>query len=263
MNGGITIHRVKLTIVAVAILAIVFILLAPSRARIEVQAASVDPIDAVSDAVSPESLVDSFDKTVQRRFLTEPGFGGARLIGNDRPTGPTAKHMDGFRPHTDEEFSAVAAFEKEGLDVGIYLFGRRVEPRTNTKKANDYDIRYRLFNPIPVTPGLKRSSFRKQKKLANEAKTAFLEFQDPNSPNANEMKFEIGEWSYIARPVRASSRSCLQCHKDYVISDKLSDGKFVARPRRIGDVNGVLFYAVRKRDVKKLDERDRFLRTVR
>jgi hypothetical protein len=251
MAVGITTHRLKLTIVATAIVVGVFIQFAPSRTRLEGRPFAVEMIDSNTASTTPDVLIDDFDKVIQRRFLTEPGFGAARLGSADgRPSGPNPGHMDSFRPNAAAELAAVTAFEKEGWDVGMYLFGRRVQPRTNTKKENDYDIRYRLFNPLPVTRGLKRSSFRKQKKLANEAKRAFLEFQDPDSPNANGMKFEFGEWSYIARPVRASSQSCLQCHKDYVITDKLAEGKFVARPRRLGDVNGVLFYALRKREVK-------------
>ena len=250
MASRTTTHKLKVTVVfAAALLAAVFVLLASLHTRVEVQADSIDPIDTVSDPTSPEALVEKFDKTIQLRFLTEPFVGMARIAPR-RPTGPSPRHVSGFSPQTHEEVAAVAGFEKEGWDVGIYLFGRRVDPRTNTKKETDYDIRYRLFNPAPVTSGLKRSSFRKQKKLAEEVKRAFLEFQKMDGPNANEMKFEIGDWSYFARPVRASNQSCLQCHRDYVITDKLADGKFVARPRKIGDVNGVLFYALRKREAK-------------
>jgi hypothetical protein len=249
MTSRITKHRIKLIAVAAALVAAVFVLLAPSRSRVEVHAVSVE--DRVQSSLSVETVVDGFDRSIQRRFLTEPSFGMARLGSGGPRTGPAPKHFDSFRPHTEEEYASVAAFEKDGWDVGIYLFGRRVTPRTNTKKENDYDIRYRLFNPLPVTKGLKRSSFRKQKKLAEEVKRAFLEFQDTDSPNANEMRFDDGEWSYIARPVRASSQSCLQCHRDYVITDKIAEGKFTARPRKVGDVNGVLFYALRKRSVSE------------
>lgn len=247
MTFAITTRRLKLTIVAAAIVAIILFQFTISSPRH--QAAAGSPAVVEDNTADPilDSLVEDFDRTIQQRFLTAPFFGFAR-IAPTRPTGPRPGHVSSFSPSTPEEYAAVAAFKKEGWDVGLYLFGRRVQPRTDTKKENDYDIRYRLFNPIPVTPGLKRSSFRKQKKLAEEAKRAFLEFQKPDSANKNEMRFEIGDWSYIARPVRASNQSCLECHKDYVITDKVAEGKFVARPRRIGDVNGVLFYALRKRD---------------
>lgn len=248
MTDAITPRRLKLIIVATAIVAVIIIQVTLSSHRPQASGVTTAVVRVESADASLDSLVDAFDRTIQQRFLTAPFFGYAR-IAPAQPTGPRPGHVESFSPGTPEEYAAVAAFKKEGWDVGLYLFGRRVEARTKTKAENDYDIRYRLFNPIPVTPGLKRSSFRKQKKLANEVKRAFLEFQKLDSPNANEMRFEIGDWSYIARPVRASNQSCLECHKDQVITAKVAEGKFMARPRRIGDVNGVLFYALRKRDV--------------
>jgi hypothetical protein len=235
-------------VVFASIVAIILIQFLPSTARPDVHPAPVNASATTAASTSPETLIDDFDKIIQQRFLTSPGFGFARLVFVPvRPTGPKPGHVDSFNPSSEAELSAVAGFEKEGWDVGLYLFGRRVQPRTKTEKENDYDIRYRLFNPIPVTKGLKRSSFPKQKKLANEAKQAFLEFQRSNK---NEMRFDVGEWSYIARPVRVANQTCLQCHTDLVITDKTAEGKFTARPRRIGDVNGVLFYALRKHAAK-------------
>lgn len=248
MTIGITKYRVKLMVVAAAILPVIFLQLLPSMPRTEAHQVPVVARVFAPAPASPESLVDEFDKIIQQRFLTTPGFGAARLVFVPvRPTGPKPGHVGSFNPSTATELSAVTGFEKEGWDAGMYLFGRRVQPRTNTKKENDYDIRYRLFNPIPITKGMKRSSFQNQKKLANQAKQAFLEFQNSS---AEEMRFEVGEWSYIARPVRVANQTCLQCHTDYVITDKIAEGKFTARPRRIGDVNGVLFYALRKHVAK-------------
>lgn len=249
MTVAVTTRRIKLIVVATVIASALSLLLTSLDHRVEGQVAPLGTITSDNEPASPDSLIDSLDKTIQHRFLTAPNFGFAR-IAPVTPVGPKSRHMSSFNPNTPDEYAAVTALENDGWDAGIYLFGRRVEPRVGSKKANQYDIRYRLFDPIAVTKGLKRSNFRKQKKLAAEMKRAFLEFQDPNSANFNELKFEVGEWSYVARPVRAAQQSCLECHKDYVITDKLAEGKFTARPRRIGDVNGVLFYALRKRDGK-------------
>ena len=194
-----------------------------------------------SASLPADVLIDDFDKTIQERFLTAPQFGIFRIT----PNRPISPHLDQFTPQTPGEISAVNAFAINGWDVGIYLFGRKVTRRTDSK-SEKYDIKYRLFDPIKVTSVRKKVDFQKSTALIKEIKNAFVTFQKTGDPNENEVRFENGRWSYIVRPVRAANQSCLQCHKDYVITDRLGDGKFTVRERRIGDANGVLVYAFKK-----------------
>ena len=246
MTGSTSRFRIKLTVLAGALVAIALILFLPAFQSSEGSTTTGRPVLVPPGPVPSDVLIDDFDKVLQQRFLTMPMFGLRRII----PVKPVleAAHLEHFSPSTPEEYAAVAAFEREGWDVGVYLFGRRVQLRTDTKEKEKYDIKYRLFNPIPVTKGIKRSRFRKSRNLAEDIKRAFLEFQKPGGPNENELRFDFRDWSYVARPVRAVNQSCVQCHKDYVITDKIAEGKFTVRERRIGDVNGILVYAFAKRD---------------
>jgi hypothetical protein len=194
--------------------------------------------------VKPKNeLIDRFDRAIQQRFLTEPNFGIRRII----PIPPPNPHLESFYPITNEEITSVANFEKEGWKVDLYLFGRRAMPKlTDGKESKNFSIEYRLNKPLPVTKGLKAADLPKAEKLLKEVKTAFLEFQNRNSPNENNYEFSIGKWSYVAKPVRAANQSCLKCHTDYVITSKLENNQYKFRRRQVGDANGVLVYGFSK-----------------
>jgi hypothetical protein len=237
--------RLKITVLAVCITVAALTQSLQYSRQISGQTRTLVGGDAPATTASlpPEGLIDDFDRSIQLRFLTAPSFGIRRI----QPVGPISTHLDQFHPTTDLERDSVAAFESNGWDVGIYLSGRRVKLRPDTKGDEKYDITYRLFEPIPVTSGLKQSKLRDSKKLADEVKQAFVEFQKPGGANENEMRFESGRWSFVARPVRAVNQSCLQCHTDSVVTERLGNGKFAIRKRRIGDANGILMYAFAKR----------------
>ena len=186
-------------------------------------------------------IIERFDRLIQARFLSEPYFGIARIPRVSKaPDNPHFKH---FYASGAEEVNSVREFEEDGWKSSINLFGKRTTPKMVSKSEfGKFRINFRLFDPIPVTSGLKEKNLPKSSKLLKEVKKAFLAFQTPNSPNENEYAFEIGEWSYVAKPVRASQTSCVECHKDYVVTQKLDDGKFKFRKRQIGDANGILVY---------------------
>jgi hypothetical protein len=196
--------------------------------------------------LEPESsLIDRFDKTVQQRFLTEPNFGIRRL----QPVHPPSPHLEQFSPINDEERASVADFEKDGWDVSLYLFGRRAAPKVvDGKEQKEFSINYRLNQPLPITSDLKKKQLPKAEKLLKQVKTAFLEFQTPNSPNENNYEFSIGKWSYVAKSVRAVNQSCLKCHTDYVMTEKIGDDKYKFRKRQVGDANGVIVYGFARKD---------------
>lgn len=240
--GRWTRFRLKVIVLTVWLLAIVVIEFHPSTSETYAQTR-----ESVANTLPPDELIDAFDKTLQSRFLSAPNFGIRRIVIPGPAPRLESSHLNQFHPNSEAEHAAVAAFENSGWDVGIYLFGRRVELRTDTKEKDKYDIKYRLFDPIPITKDLKPSKLRESKKMAEEIKQAFVEFQKPGSPNENELRFSGGKWALVARPVRAVNQSCLECHKDYVITERLGDGQFTVRKRRIGDANGILVYAFAKR----------------
>lgn len=203
-----------------------------------------------SDAVEPRrpdmDLINKFDKEVRARFLTMPFFGMAR-IAPIQPVKFRSSHISSFSPNTPDEVAAVKSFNDDGWDVGIYLYGRRSEPKLKEGKPTDkFNIRYRINQPVPVTFGLKEGSLQEPTHLIKYVKQAFLEYQKATPDEARDFGFENGDWSYIARPVRAVNQSCLQCHNDYVVVDNLPNRQFKMRKRQVGDVNGILLYAFRK-----------------
>jgi len=193
------------------------------------------------------ALIDRFDKEIHTRFLTQPSFGMARLT----PLTPfklKGAHLSYFSPQTADEKSIVDTFNNEGWDVGIYLFGRRSEPKiVNGKQKNKFSIQYRVNEPVPVTTKLRERDMQESTDLIKEVKQAFLTYQTSTPEAVRNYEFDRGDWSYVARPVRAMNESCLKCHNDYVVIDKLDNGKFKFRKREVGDVNGILLFAFRKR----------------
>lgn len=191
-----------------------------------------------------DSQVDAFDSHIQKRFLTEPNFGMRRVAG---PPNPTSPHLNSFEPKYSEEYKYVSVFEKEGWKMSLYLFGRVANPKVvKGIEQKTFSINYRLNPPLAITTNVKPNKLPKTKSLLKEVKSAFIAFQTPNGENENNYEFSIGKWSYVARPVRAVNESCIRCHKDYVITEKLGNGKFTFRKRKVGDANGVIVYGFRK-----------------
>jgi hypothetical protein len=62
--------------------------------------------------------------------------------------------------------------------------------------------------------------------------------------DAESHEFVAGGWKFIARPVRASDMSCLNCHREEY-SATFSMQNPSGTPLRIGDPLGVLLYGYR------------------
>ena len=179
-----------------------------------------------------------------------PAFGMARIVSSPtRPEPLRSKHVGSFHPQDEEETSVLSEFQKDGWEVGLYLFGRWAYPDEKRKDPLDkFKIDYRINRPLPITAGLKEKDLTKSKKLISEIKSAFLTFQLGDNPKTNRYQFSRGGWTYIAKPVRVANQSCLKCHTDYVITEQLDDGKFKFRKRSVGDVNGVIVYGFKRKE---------------
>lgn len=195
------------------------------------------------DLKPAHSLVVRFDDAIQKRFLTVQDFGMRRIV----PVNPPSPHLDYFEPINDEERASVADFAKDGWKVSLYLYGRRAMPKKpDDPTPEDFVINYKLNKPLPITHDLKKERLPSPKGLMKNVKAAFLHFQTPDDANENEYEFKIGKWSYVAKPVRVPNESCLKCHTDYVVTEKIKSGQYKFRPRQVGDANGVIVYGFTK-----------------
>ena len=190
-----------------------------------------------------DSLINSFDAAIQKRFLTEPYFGIRRI----EPSYPTNPHLEYFNPMNDEERKSITDFESSGWKVFLYLYGKKTNHRVvDGKTKKDFVIDYRINQPVTITKNLEKKELPTGESLLKNVKEAFLAFQTPNAQNENNYEFSSGKWTYIARPVRAVNESCVKCHTDYVVTEKLKNNQFKFRKRQIGDANGVLVYGFAK-----------------
>jgi len=205
--------------------------------------------NSVGTAVPDADLIDRFDRALQQRFLKEPFFGMARIA--PRPPQPhRIEHGSSITPVNDEETQILSELAKGEWNVGVYLYGKRALPREDRKDPLEkFSIHYRINRPVAVSHGLEEDDLPGSKKLVKEIKEAFLKFQS-GSAETTDVRFTKGEWTFVARPVRAVNQSCVTCHADYVVTAKLPDGKYQFRKRKIGDVNGVIVYGFSKKDAK-------------
>ncbi len=178
--------------------------------------------------------IEKFDRAIQQRFLTEPGFGITRIA-------PPNPHLNNFYPKEGDEKTSVENFEKDGWKTALYLYGRRIEKQSNEKsgKAKFY-ISNRTFNPMAITKNVKAEKLTKPAYLLDEVDNAFQRFQ-----SADTYEFDARKWAYVAKPVRAR-QSCLKCHTDYIMISPIGEKPYKYRKRRVGDTIGVLIYGFEK-----------------
>lgn len=175
-------------------------------------------------------LIEKFDAAIQQRFLTEPGFGITRIA-------PPNPHLSYFIPKDGDEKTSVENLEASGWRAGLYLFGRRIEKRTDEKTGKTkFYISNRTVSPMPLTKNVKPENLTPSARLQDEATNAFEAFQ-----TADRYEFDNGKWAYVAKPVRAR-QSCLKCHTDYVMTSKIGERPYKYRKRQAGDAIGVLIY---------------------
>lgn len=235
---------IKLVVLAVWVVSIVLVVLARNSSPV-LGRTELSPDQPIVEVRPKTELIDRFDRAIQRRFLDAPFFGMARITPRNPPV--TSGHVGGFSPRDEEESKTLQEFGRENWKVSLHLFGRRAQPKeVKGVKTDKFEIRYRLNDPVSITRNLKESKIPSPKKLLKNVKQAFIDFQTPDSPNYNNYEFRVGDWAYVARPVRVPNQSCLQCHTDYVITAKLDDGRYKFRKRNVGDANGVVVYGFRK-----------------
>ena len=156
------------------------------------------------------ALIESFDECIQERFRDLSG----KSLGLARVT-PASPHA--FFAHNVREESAVQYLDAARLNVVMYVGGRKllgedgysITPQRGALMMVPGRNGARLEGPIVVTPLSYHAPPQNAPRTATlmvDAATAFRAFD-----RIDQTSFSVDGWNVAARPVRASSNTCLGC----------------------------------------------------
>jgi hypothetical protein len=191
-------------------------------------------------SIDADQVVDPLDRVVQKRFHDVIGFGMAR-IGSER----------WFLPETREEKDAVKTLNSGGYQVSLYLVGRAILQEVTEKyrvsKAQFGSNDHLMSGPMFV--GSRRlKGLPDGRTMWEPSREALRQF----AAGSERYSFDASGWRVAARPVRASSESCLKCHGFDTKLTFQKDGSMMIGPEQRrnelheGDPLGVLLYVYRK-----------------
>lgn len=187
-------------------------------------------------------LIVELDRYIQERFKdVDRGFGFRRVVTiNQTP------HR--FQPEKAKELEAVSELEKARLQVVLYLAGRSVlGPQPEKGYWESRIPRKMIQGPVLVTAaGQQNNDLPQPSELWEQSRKAMDAFSE-----TDQYDFKLGKWRFAARPVRASDKSCLECHfqeraSSIPMSSLAEESKIPGqkqKPLRIGDPLGVMLYA--------------------
>lgn len=180
-----------------------------------------------SSELSPRLLIAALDTCIQKRFRKiDEMFGIRRVVRLDE-----TPHV--FRPGNTAEWDAVQDLDRAGLEVLLYVAGRRVLA-DDPAMAELLDARgwSAVKGPVEITRGSSLGEARPAStSLRDAARRAFA-----SSVRGEDYEFRSGPWQFVARAVRATETACLQCHA------RRGDTEL-----RMGDPLGVVLYGYRAR----------------
>jgi hypothetical protein len=198
---------------------------------------TVRPLHATprTPGASPDrahQLISALDGCIQARFKdVDEGFGFRRIV---KP-GETPHR---FKPENVGESDAVSRLESARLRVVLYLTGRRVLELTPETAPGSGSAAWNVVKgPVLVTSvGAPAKDAPLPSDLWEDSRRAMLAFA-----GADSYDFTIKDWTFSARPVRASDAGCLRCH--------VQNGVIELPPRpgsgaslQLGDALGAVVY---------------------
>lgn len=186
---------------------------------------------------SAAELIGALDDCIQQRFLdVDKGFGFRRII---RP-GDTAHR---FKPENAKELAVVEYLSGTRLDVVLYLAGRGILASKLNSEEVDGVAGNLIKGPVLITTSDKQvAGLPAFKQLWDHGREAMQVFQ-----GSNRYDFNLGEWSFTARPVRASDTTCLNCHQGNgtTLFSMRNNGR-ESNSLQKGDPLGLLVYGYRR-----------------
>ena len=172
-------------------------------------------------------LLQALDDRIQQRFRETDGrFGITRIVRLD-----DSPHT--FRPEHVGETTAVEDLQRAGIDVVLYVTGRRVlreQPDGSWPQA----ARWRLVKGPVIVAARPKDVLQppapiEMWEVSRKAMQAFAVTESYDARHDG--------WTVVARPVRASDLTCLTCHPRKDEPEGL----------RMGDALGAVLYAYRRR----------------
>jgi hypothetical protein len=195
-----------------------------------------------------DCAISEFNDRIQDRFkAVDRDFGYSRIM---RP------YAHSFRPENAREIKDVEGFTDSGQTVFLYLTDLnvlgRIKSNSTADKSSDALVNdYLMVNAIKG-PALIAGDQKLDAKLPTIAQLWEPSGKALESFKHNESyDFTLNGWNISARPVRASQKSCLQCHMARVPTTLVltnMDGTVVKTKTpefKIGDPLGVVLYAYR------------------
>jgi hypothetical protein len=219
------------------------------------------------DARGVMAAVDELDHCIQQRFAkTGQVFGFGRMVSLSNTV--HGSHL--FVAESESEAAMVHRFDAAGAQVVMYLAGHDL-PRRGPQGGR-VSPRPPVQGPVFVHPMPSRlviaadGSAVKSEPLSvfNTLKDGRDERMFRNVPGAAQLKaraveslgamwqqdshaFEVGDWKFIARPIRATAQSCLNCHnwRPQAEGANPTSNEEALEQFRLGDPLGAVLYAVR------------------
>jgi hypothetical protein len=157
-------------------------------------------------------LIDRLDQKIQARFAAPPQELGMSRVAMPRSFGghflPIPGAATDFRADTPDEQSVIRELTAGSVSVGFYVFGAAIEH--SAPELHDFRA---LKGPAVATAVTIRSAIPDWKTVYPIAREAMKSFER----GAGTLEASAGDWHMVARPVPASSASCIGCHNNPLI----------------------------------------------
>lgn len=181
------------------------------------------------------SLLDELDAHIQLRFQDVNN-----RLGFNRIAAPGDFHetLRRFKPENEEEERTIAALERAGLNVVVYLAGRALLFASAPADEGPPPLLRRVIAGPVVVSAASWAAPPPARDLFDEGRRAFARFEREGTHT-----FSTENWSFVVRPVRASRNVCLKCHNNAAFGPTAGASPIL----EVGDALGVVFYGYRGR----------------
>jgi hypothetical protein len=210
---------------------------------------------AAARSSTQTQIIDALDDCIQQRFKEIDKYFGIRriMVAGDTP------HL--FKPENARELASLKELQKRKLEAAIFLTSRSVlgarpeesewtpDKRVSTRKGvtttsvgTGTGFSRRIIKGPVLISARTVEELPRPIELWEQSHKAMQMFAEKH----DSYEFTYGDWQFVARPVRASEQSCLNCHKtdlSHVMGRLSSNG---GTELKIGDPLGVVLYAYRE-----------------